>query len=325
MHGLTPFSCGPAGGLLVTTDGPEVLVCDLDTDDFAWSHRMPAEVVGVRCTEEAVLAVDAAGRLQRLHRKEGTLLGECDCQVTATGLAATAGGTWAVVHDGGAVVGHSEGIREYIPLAGTRFASFLPGEDRLGLATAAEVVGFGDDLQPGHRIAMDEEITGLGATAQGEWLVTTPQEMQCIAVDGTRRKRVGRAGRKRRMSAGVASRDETIFACRVDDHQVLLCGQRFGRLGSITWFDPERVGELEFGPHPWLGVGLGGGNGNLFSLTESRIHRTDPRPGREVHRWALACEIDHKSVALELQMRNGCLAAVTGVVLFAIGLVSACG
>jgi hypothetical protein len=140
--------------------------------------------------------------------------------------------------------------------------------------------------------------TGLAWCPSGEWLLSTPKALvlfdrnlstweTLVSVDDLK------------LSGAVASPNGKFFAFRIDRDCVGIVGRVVGQLGTVQ-YRGRTVGELEFGPHPNLGIGIGMGDGNLVSLLSDQVHRTDPPPGRTRNRWLVGVSIDTTKVAAEL-------------------------
>jgi hypothetical protein len=52
-------------------------------------------------------------------------------------------------------------------------------------------------------------------------------------------------------------------------------------------YHEREIAGIGFGPAPWFGVGLVGGDGNMVNWKTDMVYRTDPHPGRPMQRWTL--------------------------------------
>lgn len=293
----TPFALGPAGNLLVSTNGAEVIACLVNSSNASWAVDVGRPIAGVRNSDEAVLVVDDGGLLKRLDPSSGRPLGEVATGRPAIGLAATREGRWAVIHADGITVGQRLQMQGTFDAAGTTHAAFSP-EGTLAVAVGNELILLNRELGEQRRIDLSDPITGLCGSPGTQWLVTSAQRLEFVSADLSNRTALGNLD-DGVLSGGVVSPTGKIVAVRVDGNTVHLMGVKQGSLGSIRY--PARtVGELEFGPHPYLSIGLGLGDGNYLSLLVDSLSRTDPPAGRKSNRWLVAMGLNYAAIREEL-------------------------
>ncbi len=303
MAPLTPFAYGPVAGLLAATDDCWVCVSGDEEESPLWAFEAAAPVAGVRNTRDGVLAVDANGLLTRLRRADGIVIDRTETGFAASGLAATEDGAWAVLHDKGVCVWRSAGNQFNINVAGAACVALDETCRRLGVATRDGAV-HALDLYSGarHRLGLKTPIVGLAWSRLGWWYINTPGALYRADADlGIRRKLCDWDAE----AAGCAASPEGwLCAVRLGQDRAALVGASGEALGQVT-YKKRVVGEIEFGPFPWLGVGIGQGDGNRFSLVEAdQIFRTDPPPGRPRNSWALVPGFHGKRVLREQEKQQ---------------------
>jgi hypothetical protein len=313
---VTPFAYGAQSSLLVATDAQEVFVCAAGDQNTQWTFATPSPIVGVRTTRDAILVLEASGILTRLQADNGSTLGQIELKAKCHALAATPAGDWAAVTATGVIVGRRDAIVGRIDLPGATHAAWAITDDRLAIADGKHVHLYDKSSRVATR-AIEDAITGLAASAIGDWLVTTTHRLLLFSHDLS-----GATGlatlRDAQLSGGVVSPTGQFVAFRIDHDRVAVLGMKVGQIGLISYPDRE-VGELEFGPHPELGIGIGQGDGNLMSLLHNQARRTDPPPDRQRNRWLIGVMMDGKKAAEELKQKpepvapagkSGCLGVV---------------
>ena len=328
---IAPFAYGPIGKLLIATDEREVFACGADDQATNWTFTAAAPVVGVRHAHDTILVLDQAGVLTHLDPDDGSTREVVNLESPAIALCATPSGHWAVVHTDGVTVGRGDHIDTRISGGNIRCAALGEGAATLAIADGNSVSVYDDNFSFLARQEVEEPPTGLAWSDDGWWLVTLPHRVFTYSPDLAHRN-VLTNYEEGGLSGGVVSPTGRIVAFRIGEKFVAIMGVEHGQLGSIEY--PERkVGELEFGPHPFLGIGLGLGDGNRISLKDEEVCRTDPPPGRTVNRWLVASGIDVAKVEQELHSERsavgdtpqGCLgvialALMSALTLGAIGL-----
>ncbi len=297
MESQTPFAYGPAGGVLVATDDRWVCVSPEADAGPLWGFEAAARVAGVRNTPNGILAIDANGLLTRLNRADGKVLGRIDCGVPAARLIA-AGDVWAVLHANGVCIGRGDKLHTRMNLPGVTCAALDETGHRLGIATQDGDVGALDLGAVKRRtLRLGTPIAGLAWSRLGWWLVATGHKVHRADADLSGHRALIASDQP--VSGCVASPDGDLCAFRVGRKRLVVVGSEGKQLGTLSYTQRE-VGEIEFGPFPWLGVGIGAGDGNRVSLLDgAALYRTDPPLGRPRHTWLVALSFDGPLVRKE--------------------------
>jgi hypothetical protein len=231
-------------------------------------------------------------------RIDGKVLGQIPCEVAALALAATADGVWAVCHPGGVCLGQGRELLRRLPFDALTCASLDETGNWLAVGTRSGAV-HALDLTTGkhHHLRLETPITGLAFGRLGGWFICTADLLHRADLDLSRHHELIESGNH--ASGCVASPDGSLCAFRAGRHRVIVVESTGEEIGFVYY--PKRlVGEIEFGPFPWLGVGIGSGDGNRISLLEDDlIYRTDVLPGRPDNAWAVGSEFDRERVLEE--------------------------
>lgn len=298
---LAPFAYASDGRLLATADLREVLVRLIERQGPTWSHRfatrasrqgqaptavfrMPAEqpgrgVVGVRACGQRVYAVDDRGTLKSFT-PEGRLIDTVHTQVRARALLADPSGVWAVVHARGAVLGRGARILRRVEEREVACGAFGDGGVFLSLGTNDGRLVVTPVERGGPReIELGAAPRDLAWGGRHGWIVARGDAV--IRVDSSYRniEPLWLADELGELSGVTCSADGRMCAFRRGEHRVdvhvLADRSRLARLE----FESRKLGELAFGPWPWLGVGLGLGEYGRVDLEsrELEIGRADAR------------------------------------------------
>jgi hypothetical protein len=293
-----PFAYGPLGQVLVATDGAWVCVSPAQGEGPLWSFQAAAPVAGVRSTRTGIFVVDAKGVLARLAIADGKPLGQVDCDVKALGLTATVDGLWGVCHPDGVCVG--EGIK--LPRRQSINATTCAALDETGKWLAVgthegDVHVIGLEASKRYRLPLGAAITGVAFSRLRGWFVCTAEKVVRVDLDLGRHEVLTES--ENALSGCVASPDGLLCAFRLGRHQVTIIGPEGGEVGFV-YYPKQIVGEIEFGPFPWLGVGIGFGAGNRISLLEEDlIYCTEVPPGRPEISWQVGSEVAGDKILAE--------------------------
>ncbi|MBV9123575.1 MAG: hypothetical protein JO112_09475, partial [Planctomycetes bacterium] len=295
MNFPTPFAYGRLGGVLVSTDTSAVFVCPEETEGPHWVHSTPAPVVGVRHTCDGILVVDAQGLLVQLDTDLGQVQNQLDCAVPAGGLSGTVQGDWAVFSPEVICLGRGTEQRQRLRAAEVSCAALDDRGHALAVGSATgQIVVIDLRTQDRRTLQLEGPITGLHGGRLGGWLITTPKAIFRADRKLVQHETLVTLGENLSASGGVTSPDGRFCAFRAGDHTVMLVGYPGGQVGSVEYAD-RVVGEIEFGPPGWLGIGIGQGDGNRISLTDSSVYRTETPPGRTRHSWLILVQLDAKA------------------------------
>ncbi len=299
MPDPAPFAFGYAGRWLTSTHEHEVFICDGQEDHTVHIVPLDTRVTGVRNTTRSVLALDRAGTIYGLDPSTGQRAWQHAIGREGLGLAATEHGRWAVVHAEGVAWGEGAQPLGSVPLADARHAAFDPSGEVLAIVTADGTLTL-TPLAGGVPtiLALGFAATGLCHSRLGYWLVSTARGVFRVPVDGREPELYLKWGGDDPPTGIVCSGNGRLCAFTTESRVVVLFGvERDLNCGAIIYADRE-VGELEFGPDAWLGVGIGLGDGNKIDLLRSgACRRTDPPPGRTRNRWMLQLGFDPEEIA----------------------------
>lgn len=292
---LAPFAYGADGRYLVTTDDRVVWITCLD-DNTSCSGEVDAAVAGVRTTPTGVLVVDVTGRLSHFDVEAGDVTPVAECAVPATWLAGNAD-VWAVVHPAGVCLGRADQLVRRIDVPGALCAAFDDAGGLLCVGTqGGEAVTFDLETNQRRAVSVKELVTGLCSSPHGWWLVTTQHQVSRVERDLSRVTRL--QSPERRASGGVVSPDGSLIAYRHGKREVIVFGVNEGVVAHATYSD-RTVGEIEFGPYPWLAVGLGDGDCNRFALDHYRVQCAPDSPDRPQKSWQFHYELNVDRIRAE--------------------------
>jgi hypothetical protein len=283
---------------LTSTDRLEVFICHGEEEHAVHVIALDHPVVGVRNTPELVLALDAQGNLYGLDPRTGARAWVRPIGPDPRSLTALESGRWAVAHGEGITWGDVAQPGGEVPLGGAQYAAFDPTGQRLAYVTAAGDFGVVTPGQPpGPTQALGFASTGLAHSRLGYWLVSTTRGIFRVPTEGGEPELFLKWGGEHPPEGVVCSRNGRVCAFAVGTDCVALFGVEVDtNCGGIVYHDRE-VGELDFGPEAWLGIGIGRGDGNKIDLLHGSCHRTDPPPDRPRNRWMVQLGFEPDDVA----------------------------
>jgi hypothetical protein len=279
---MSLFAYAADGHTLVLGDGAELLVHDGETEAPRWRADTGGRLVGVGANAIAVLSLDAEGTLRVWSHEQATAVRTHSLGVTPTALVHDDDGNVGALHAGGVVV----------------LADGAPRAIAVDAPTAA-AFGAGGELLIGTR---DGTLHRYDATGAPAGTAQVPGPVRAIAWNAGGFFAVVNGAAIHRVT-GL----EVAYVTRFPDEDPIVsiaCSPRGDRIGVqggphlacvLSYPARETVGHVEypertitgiaFGPAPYFGVGLAGGDGNKIDLTTGDLHRTDTHPGRPHNRW----------------------------------------
>lgn len=286
------FAYDRSGSVLACIDGDEVLVYAGADERPLWRARAGVGLVAVASTPGEVIAVDAAGRVQRWEALGGAPVGQVELGAPARDLAVARDGTCAVLLDGGAQVIAGGRAHKRLETQGAEALALRDDGGALALGTARGVRVI--DLRSGgeRAIELDGPARAIAWNVRGFFVAAVGERLWRVSADG---------GDKTSLLRATGGRPELV-ACSADGG-LTACQMAPGEVHVIAL--PERVGliryqrpvaGLAFGPDVWLGVGLDGGDANKIDLAGGAVHRTDPHAGRARKEWTVAVEVDKQKI-----------------------------
>ncbi|HEY3451470.1 MAG TPA: hypothetical protein VGK67_34245 [Myxococcales bacterium] len=285
-----PFAYSPDGAHLVSADGSELLVYDGPSEGPLWRKALPGPVLAVGVTEREIVSLDELGTLTRWKKNEPVPVEAVELGAIPEGLAVSADGTCVAWSDGALHLVEPGKPPRSLEFAGATAAGFGPNQ------TLA--VGFDDGavrlLQlPGGELLrttrVESRVVGLGYSALGAWFVAAGNAL--FHVLPKKEAELYRRYAEEKVESLACSPDGTLLACRLAGRKVVVLAFSTHEQVAVIEYLEREVGEVAFGPWPWLGVGLDLGDGNKIDLDSGRVHRTDEHPGRPHNSWALQADV----------------------------------
>lgn len=280
----------PGGRIFVIADADELLVHDGDTEGPLWRESLTDEIVGVAIAGDEIIAVLDDGTVCRftfLHR-----------ELPRAMLGASVR-TFAVRADGTLAAAHAEHVsllrrNDLAPAPlyhrGVTALAWSADGARLLVAKTTDdtkhmlhlLDGASGEPQ-GEPRSLAQRVYAIAGSPKG-FLVATGDRVVRFTSPEAEPAPVTRA--KDQLLTDVAcSADGGRMAIQVARSQVVvLADPPADTLLSLEY--PQRVcAGLAFGPKPWIGVALGGGDANKCNVDTGALHRSDTHPGRTHQRW----------------------------------------
>lgn len=281
------FAYDSAGTLLVSGDGPEIIGYHGDTEAPLFRFVNDAKVLALQVGGGVVWALDENRRLLWLTA-EGALLGQAQLPAGARTLSPVRNGRATVLVDGGAIVLDREGKQSRIhhPNA-TAAALDVSGSHAVVGDGAGTVALYKNDGMKVTALTLPQGVAvSAVATANGCWFAACGAKI-FRGDDSLRWSEIFVTITGEEIEHLATQDSKRLVAARMKGNKAMVLAAGRQKLASGRWLDKD-VGDLGFGPLPWFGVGLSGGDGNKVNLITGAIHRTDTHPEREHHRWMLS-------------------------------------
>lgn len=283
-----PVALSHDNAFFVTTDD-RLVIADDDHDDSNWQWEGAATIIGIRITKRAVLAIDVAGQLTWLDRKQGKPLQTLDtrCQPRAFTTYGESN-IWAIVDGARILVGDLKGVRLTYDLAGASCCAF----DSEGACIAAGSesglvvrINLKSNVRQEQSVPLQVDGIAWRPGPERAWLVSGGGLFQ-LNEDLSKPEPVlnGDLG----FHGVVVSADGLAAAMRTTDNMVALIGLNYRKTIELLSYPEREPGQLAFGEGYWLAIGIGLGDANRWNFETGSIHRTDPPEGRPLNRWVVA-------------------------------------
>jgi len=287
-----PFAYSPDGAHLVSAEGSELLVYDGPSEGPRWRKTLPGPVLAVGAAEGMVVSLDALGTLTRWRAAgEGDPIEAVEVGAIPEGLAVSPDGACAVWSDEGLLLSEPGQAPRTTALTGIRAAGF--GPDRTiavgfddGAVRVLSVLN-GEPIRPVARV--ESAVTGIAFSRLGAWFVAAGNAV--FKIEGGEPAQLYRRYSEEKFESLTCSADGSLAACRLAGKKVVVLSLATHELAAVVQYFERQVGDLAFGPWPWLGVGLDLGDGNKIDLESGDVHRTDEHPGRPHNRWMLQPDV----------------------------------
>jgi len=268
------------GVVFALTEGAELLLHDGDSEGPLWRKTLDGSIVGLGIDSEQVVAVTEAGTVIGFSARTGDVRGTQTLGARVRQASIDVGVDRVVAITDTQVVQLLAGTHKVLAEHAAHALAVSP-EGTVLVATETEVVL----LDGARRTRALDGVKAVAYHPQGFWVLGLQSKL--LRWDGT-----GEPSHITNLPPGSklehVACSERALAVSWDRHMVVaLEWPSRETLGSLQYL--ERVVEgIDFGPWPWLGVGLDLGDGNKFHLEEARLHRSDTHPGRQHHSWLVS-------------------------------------
>ena len=281
------------GRVLVVFDGREMLVHGGSDEAPLWKRNLDDDPVGVAAAVDAVVSLDASGKLRWWSFAGGEPVGEAHVGGAPLALAsARAHSACAVVlPDGVAVISERGAPPRTLALDGATAAALTHDGARLAMGSRSGAVQIVTTAgEPVGASKLEEAVTSLCWSPAGFWIATSGDRVLRIPADGGEVDSITRAGGMA-PSCVSASADGCMFAARLTDDITMALAYPSRETVVQLRYIGRTVGGVAFGPGHLLGVALEGGDGNIVDIPEEQLRRTDTFPGRTHNRWMVSTNI----------------------------------
>ncbi|WAS89885.1 hypothetical protein [Nannocystis punicea] len=277
------------GRNLVLADDAEFLVHDGPSEGPRWRRDCKSPLIAVGATADAVISVDEDGQavwhdpqrdVQRATAEAGDLARAAAISPSGHVLVATSDGAVELTPSG-------PGRRHAWPDA--TVVAWGVGGQILVADQQGKVGVFGP---AGLVLEVQLEAPPVAATwnARGFWIVATARKLLRIEGGALHHLTGGPADMPIRAVASSLGGD-AIAMVLGESLVIVLSWPGRDNIGQLRYLD-RVVDGVQFGPEPWLAVGLDGGDGNKFDLGNGNLNRTDTHPGREHRRWMVSVSVN---------------------------------
>lgn len=270
------------GRNLVLADDAELLVHDGPSEGPRWRRDCKSPLVAVGATGDAVISVDEDGQAIWHDPTRNAQ--------RATAEAGDLARAAAISPAGHVLVATSEGAVELTPSGPGRRHPW-PGATAVAWGVGGQVLVADENGKVGvfgpaglvFETQVDAPAVAAAWNPRGFFVVATARKL--LRIEG---------GAVHHITGGPADMPVRAVACSLsgdaigmvlgDNLVLVLSWPERDTIGQLRYLD-RTVDGLQFGPEPWLAVGLDGGDGNKFDLSNGNLNRTDTHPGREHRRW----------------------------------------
>jgi hypothetical protein len=304
MTASTLFAYDRKGNFIVIGDGSEVLVHSGADESPLWRHTCEAALIGVGATSDAVITLDAEGRLTWWSGKDGQ-----QGEVVSFGAAPRAS---AVRHDGACAVALPDSVaivnraeeRRSISVGDAGAVAWSDNGSRIAVGTddGRVRVFSGPGFEPKGTAEIGEPVRSIGWNERGFWIATGGDRVFRIDEGGGSSEQITRASGMT-PDCVACSADGSLFSLRLDPATVVVLAYPSKDTAATIQYVERRALGVAFGPVPYVGIGIDSGDGNKINLRTEAVHRTDTHPGRTHNRWLLSVAIEQG--ALPAAYRGG--------------------
>lgn len=285
-----PFAYSLDGAHLVGADGKELLVYDGPSEGPRWRQALPGPVIAVGATAKEIISLDGLGTLTRWKPSEPVVLESVELGAIPNGLAVSFDGTCAAWSDSALHVLERGRPARSLEFAGISAVGFgLDGRIAVGFEDGAVRLVRLSDLETARKTKVESRVTGLGYGLLGTWYAAAGNAL--FHVLPGKEAELYRRYTEEKFESLACSADGSFIACRLAGKKVLVQAVSTHEIAAVIQYLEREVGEVAFGPTPWLGVGLDLGDANKIDLDTGAVNRTDEHPGRPHNRWMLQADV----------------------------------
>ena len=277
----------PDGHVIVTSDGPEVLVYAGDDERPLWRATCESPVASVGATATEVVTVDEAGVLARWARDTGAPLGRTPLGAAPTAFALGADGTAVVVCGEDVLVAARGASPRALPAKGIAAVAIDGRAARVAVAGGSRVRVYGADGAFFSASDFGDLARAVAWHPDGFWIVAAGDRLHRVEPDGSGRAELMRVDATS-LDLIACAADGVAIAVRTGARSALLIEHPSGVVAGFVEYVDREVTGLAFGPAPWLAVGIDRGDANKINLQTGAVHRTAPHPGRARTSWVVA-------------------------------------
>ncbi|MCK6591944.1 MAG: hypothetical protein L6Q76_30705 [Polyangiaceae bacterium] len=293
MTAQSNFAYDRGGNLIVIGDNNEVLVHSGADESPLWRKTLDAVLAGVGATSDAVITLDANGKLTWWSGTSGQESGSVSLNDAPRALATKPDGTCAVALPESILIVNRAQEKRKLLVANAGALAFSDNGSHLAVGTDDGRVrvfpAHGDD--PVGSTEVQEPVRSIAWNGNNFWLVTSGDRVFRVEAGGTSCEQITRAGGMT-PDCVACSADGSLFALRLDPKTVVVLAYPSKDTAATFQYMDRRAVGLAFGPAPYFGVGLDSGDANKFNLATKDVHRTDTHPGRTHNRWMLSVSIE---------------------------------
>jgi hypothetical protein len=272
------------GAVFALVDEAEILAHDGDSEAPLWRAKLDGPIVAVSAGSDEIVAVAETGTVRWFGARTGDVRRTEQIAGRPRAAVVDAAGQRVVAATDAEIVALEGGASKRLADHGARALAMRPDGTVLA-ATGGDLVTLGADgartaapFAPGPPIA-------VAWHPEGFWVAGTAGKL--YRWDGGDPVHITNLPKGAALDA-VACCARAIALVWDRTTVVSMAWPSKETLGSLRYVDRKVTG-VDFGPWPWLGVALDGGDGNKHNLDEpEQLHRSDTHPGREHRRWLVA-------------------------------------
>lgn len=286
---MSLFAYDVNGKYLVVVDGNELLVHGGVEDEPLWRVLLSSPLAAVQGFGPHIVSLEESGELALWDASQGLKIKSLAVEGAPAALSMSPGGCCAVLTSNSLrLLDLEQGATlNSVELERPTCAAWSDDGQLLAVGLeAGKVYLFDAQLQLVRRIRIDAPTRGVAWNSNGFWLATGGERVFDMPREGGSCQSFTRAGGMA-PSAVVCSPDGSKIALQLAPKLVIVLDWPGKNTIAQLRYHERDIAGVGFGPAPWFGVGLVGGDGNMVNWETEMVYRTDPHPGRPMNRWAL--------------------------------------